>query len=233
MSGLLLEKHLRESKKEDEVRTLARVRTLTTLSRLDKYRKKSILQFLPEARLIDKDSLIIELSGAHLSEAILYDVNLSGDNLRGADLSDALLQGANLVGASLTTTTLSGTNLSKAYMPNVNTRGLLMIYYIMGKVDPENPNLNITDPRTDLSKAIQWKAYLVGANLVEANLSEASLYEANLEYTNLSRANLSGAYLSGASLYVVDLSNAIVTDKQLTNAKSLKGAIMPNGSKHP
>jgi hypothetical protein len=44
MSELLLEKKLRDSKPEDEARTIARVRTLTVLSRLDGERKRSVLQ---------------------------------------------------------------------------------------------------------------------------------------------------------------------------------------------
>ena len=48
MSELLLEKKLRNSAEEDEVRKIARVRTLTLLPRLDAIRKRSILQFLYE-----------------------------------------------------------------------------------------------------------------------------------------------------------------------------------------
>jgi hypothetical protein len=43
MSELLLHEKLRESRSEDEVRTVARVRTLTTLHRLDEVRKGSVL----------------------------------------------------------------------------------------------------------------------------------------------------------------------------------------------
>ncbi len=43
MSELLLEKHLRESQPEDEVRKIARVRTLTTLHRLGGKRKRSVI----------------------------------------------------------------------------------------------------------------------------------------------------------------------------------------------
>ncbi len=46
ISLLLLEKQLRESKEGDEVRTIARALTLTVVSRLDKERKVSILNFL-------------------------------------------------------------------------------------------------------------------------------------------------------------------------------------------
>jgi uncharacterized protein YjbI with pentapeptide repeats len=51
----------------------------------------------------------------------------------------------------------------------------------------------------------------------------------------LSGAYLRGVNLSGADLGGVNLSGAtgITTEKLEKNAKSLKGAIMPNGSKHP
>src|SRR5579859_1103255 len=60
MSELLLEKKLRESGEYDEVRTIARVRTLTVLPRLDGDRKRSLLRFLYEAGLIsgDKDKVV-------------------------------------------------------------------------------------------------------------------------------------------------------------------------------
>ena len=45
MSELLLQKNLRESAEEDEVRKIARVRTLTILPRLDARRKGSVLHF--------------------------------------------------------------------------------------------------------------------------------------------------------------------------------------------
>src|SRR5438270_2988234 len=51
MAELLLDKHLRESQPDDEVQTIARVRTLTVLQRLDEIRKRSLLQFLYESNL--------------------------------------------------------------------------------------------------------------------------------------------------------------------------------------
>src|SRR5829696_6779953 len=54
---LLLDKDpsLRQAKEDDEVRTLARARTLTVLGRLDGERKGSIVQFLGESTLIQKE----------------------------------------------------------------------------------------------------------------------------------------------------------------------------------
>src|SRR5258708_5165957 len=49
MSELLLHENLRKSKPEEEVRKIARVRTLTVLPRLNGDRKRSVLEFLYEA----------------------------------------------------------------------------------------------------------------------------------------------------------------------------------------
>jgi hypothetical protein len=54
MSELLLEKDLRASDEDSEVRTLARARTLTVLGRLGPDRKIAILEFLYEASLINR-----------------------------------------------------------------------------------------------------------------------------------------------------------------------------------
>lgn len=61
----------------------------------------------------------------------------------------------------------------------------------------------------------------------------AAQNDVNLSGADLIRANLSGAILSGADLSGADLSGATVTSKQLAQAKSLTGATMPDGSKHP
>jgi Pentapeptide repeats (8 copies) len=88
MSELLLNNHLRTSTDpKDEVRYIARARTLTVLSRLDSSRKRSLLQFLHESDLIStKEGSIIQLKGADLSGA-----NLSHADLSGANLVDAVV----------------------------------------------------------------------------------------------------------------------------------------------
>ena len=158
MSALLLEpKKLRESQPDDEVRTIARTRTLTILSRLNPNRKRTILQFLHESRLIHKDTHIIntgetDLTGAYLSRLNLFMTNLSGANLSGADMSKVNLYEVNLFAANLT-----GTNLSEAYMPKVN----------LNTVDLQGANLT--------------RAYLPEADLLGAKLKGADLSEANLK----------------------------------------------------
>jgi uncharacterized protein YjbI with pentapeptide repeats len=172
MSELLLVNRLRDSEKDEEVQKIARVRTLTVLRRLDAERKGSVLLFLYESGLIEKDKHIIDLSGADLRYADLRYANLIGANLSGAILSEANLNGAKLNGINL-----SVANLNRAYLGSV---------------------------------------HLIGANLDGAYLIESDLSEANLSGADLSFANLGGA--TGT------------TTEQLTKAKSLKGATMPDGS---
>lgn len=74
----------------------------------------------------------------------------------------------------------------------------------------------------DLRGAYLAQAYLIEANLSEANLTGADLSESLLDGANLTKADLTGANLSGSTVY----------PWQLESAKSLKGATMPEGTKH-
>jgi flagellar basal body-associated protein FliL len=206
MSELLLKENLRgniltfsvdskflkggELKSGDEVRTVARARTLTVLSRLDGRRKGSLLQFLYESHLLEKDKPIVFLHGANLSradlsEAYLSEADLSGAYLFGAYLSEADLSGANLNGANLFEACLSGAKLSGAKLSGANLSG----------------------------------ANLSGANLSGANLSKVDLSEANLSGANLSGANLFVASLFGANLSGANLSGANLKDAIDTTTK--------------
>jgi hypothetical protein len=104
MSSLLLEKDLRASEVDSEVQTLARARTLTVLSRLDKGRQADVMQFLIEAELVQRvegTGPIIRLSGVDLRGIQLPDADLSGADLRNAFLDRAYLIAADLSGADL------------------------------------------------------------------------------------------------------------------------------------
>jgi uncharacterized protein YjbI with pentapeptide repeats len=206
LSELLLHEKLRELKPEyEEVRKIARVRTLTVLPRLDKERKRSVLQFLYESDLIYKGKSIIDLDGAFLSEA-----NLSKAELTGANLSKANLSGANLSGAFVWEANLREANLSKANLSGA----------ILGGTNLSRANLGGANLR---------EAFLNGTNLSGANLSGADLKGADLKVSEddlpseMPDANLSRANLFGAK----------VATEQLDKARSLKGATMPDGSIHP
>jgi uncharacterized protein YjbI with pentapeptide repeats len=126
MSKLLLDKDrpLLNSKTDSEANTsqastLAKARTLTVLTRLDGELKRSVVDFLFEARLIDKNCKGLDewplkeadLRKANLSEAHLVKTNLSYARLSEADLIRADLRGADLHGAKLSKAVLSGARL--------------------------------------------------------------------------------------------------------------------------
>jgi uncharacterized protein YjbI with pentapeptide repeats len=113
MSVLILNNNLTHSQSSDAVREIARDRTLATLLRVDGVRKGIILKFLYQSGLIMKGNVIVNLSRADFSGAILREADLSGADLTGADLT-----GADLTGADLYTTVLIHTNLHRATMPD-------------------------------------------------------------------------------------------------------------------
>jgi Pentapeptide repeats (8 copies) len=113
MQDLLLNHKLQESKLGDEVREVARARTLSALGELDPKRKGALLKFIYEAQLINYGEAILNLEGANLSGA-----DLSGANLSGADLDGADLDGADLFGTDLFGTDLSGANVQGATVTN-------------------------------------------------------------------------------------------------------------------
>jgi hypothetical protein len=127
-------KPLRKSVRGDDVRILARARTLTVLRRLRSGRKRSVLDFLYEAGLIEKTQPIIELGspdrdgnaadlrGAELIGAVLRRADLSGMH-NGANLSGADLRGADLFEANLSRANLRGSNLSGADLSYVDLSG--------------------------------------------------------------------------------------------------------------
>lgn len=120
MAALLLNKNLRESNANTEVRAVARARTWTVLRLLDPARKEIIFKFLQESDLIH----IIDLSQADLSGMSFRNIDLRGANLSNADLSNADLWGANLDGINFMTT-------------NVTTRQLLEARSLKGTIMPD------------------------------------------------------------------------------------------------
>jgi hypothetical protein len=210
MSELLIDHDLHKKEGDyDETRVTARAHTLAVLERLDAKRKRTVLLFLREARLINRYKYC-----PRDQEKVTYYPHYVG--LRGADLS-----GANLVGARLISTSgqepisLKGANLEGAKLSGAILRG------------------------AELCEADLSDADLSGADLKPADLSgvepkPTDVSDTNLSHTNLRGANLSSANLSGADLRGVDLTDAReVTDDQLTEAKSLEGATMPNGQNYP
>src|SRR5215203_2495717 len=97
--------------------TAAQAQTLTVLPDLNPDQKRTVMQFLYQADLIDKDNPRIRLFYADLTSA----------NLKGTDaqenkfvLDNAYLRGVNLADADLEYISLKGSNLSYSHLVNTN-----------------------------------------------------------------------------------------------------------------
>ena len=175
MSVLLLERNLLESDKFAVVRTIARVRTLTLLPRLDGKRKMNVLQFLYESRLIDASHIIgggktiIELQGADLTGADLEGTNLNGVDLYKANLKGAILTYAFLISADLSSANLEGAKLIGVCLGgSAGGRSKLIETNLVG-ADLEGA---ILEGGADLNGANLWGANLRNAHLTDADLTE-------------------------------------------------------------
>lgn len=177
MGTLLLDRGLRNSSKDSDVRRLARARTLVVLDALNSDRQNRVFRFLEETELIqarppDQPPII------SLKYANLHDLELKGKRLlRGSDLTQA-----NLSGGDLTEADLEGADLSGAHLEEANLSGA-----------------NLKQAR--LSGAYLRDADLSGATLIGSDLSDAQgRFEkgARMSGTDLDGADLGGADLTNA-----------------------------------
>lgn len=120
---LMLDRHLRTSEVDSDVRQLARARTLTVLDTLSPSRKPRALEFLSEMQLIQAASPdqkpVISLRFADLREISLVNRAL----LRGADLDRANLNRANLTDSDLSNANLTKTRLYNAKLSSIDLDG--------------------------------------------------------------------------------------------------------------
>jgi uncharacterized protein YjbI with pentapeptide repeats len=217
MADLLLNEKLRTTENE-EIRDVARIRTLTALRGLDATRKGLVLRFLNEAELVSKGNPIVSLKGADLRGA-----HLNGANLSGADLSHANLYSANLFDADLSGTDLNNAIFNDAVLFNTNLNGANLNGTYLHEADLKSSNM---------SAANLSGAYLNGADLRHSSFSGTRLTGSDLRGSNLSGVDLSHAILKDADLSGADLSDSKVTDEQLATVKSLNGATLPDGTVH-
>ncbi len=141
MSELLLKEHLGELKPEYEtVRKIARVRTLIVLQRLDPRRKRSLVRFLYESGLIDKDKCIINLRKADLSK-----VDLCGVDLHGADLHETILNEADMRVVNLFRADLHGAVMVKANLRSANFAQSNLIETILTEANLDGTSFSESD----------------------------------------------------------------------------------------
>jgi uncharacterized protein YjbI with pentapeptide repeats len=132
--------------------TSAQAQTLTVLPDLSPEQKRTVMQFLYQANLINKDNPRIRLFYANLTSAnlkgtdaqdnkfVLENVNLRGVNLADADLEYISLEGSDLSNSHLVNTDLSNADLSDAnlyhaYLENVDLSDATLSGADLGDLD--------------------------------------------------------------------------------------------------
>ncbi len=222
MTDLLLRNGLRTSCDGDEVRSIARTRTLTVLREIDGKRRGHVLQFLYELNLISGDKPILDMSFADLSEINLPYVNLENITLPKVNLRKAILSSAKLQRANFESADMDGVDLEWADLRNANLNCGL-----------SEANLGVAM----LDGATLYTANLNGANLINASLVGADLRYANFKYRNgvlkdIDKKNINPANLVMANMSHCDMTGAIIDPEQLNSVRSLSEAIMPNKMKY-
>jgi len=155
---------------------LARSLTMTVLRQLDGSRKGHVAQFLAQSGLIkNKGVAVVNLYGADLRDAVLFDAFLSNTSFIGADLQGADLRYSWIDGANFTSADLRDTNLAyTAYDP----KGVQRSYF-------------------DAS-------CLTGARFTAADLPDASFDGAHGSDVDFSKASLTGGDFTDAVLMDVE-----------------------------
>jgi uncharacterized protein YjbI with pentapeptide repeats len=163
--------------------TSAQAKTLTVLPDLDPEQKRTVMQFLYQADLINKDNPRIKLFYADLSSAnlkgtdsqenmfVLDNANLRGANLTGANLEYISMEGSilryiHLVDTDLSNANLSNVDLGRAYFENVDLSGANLSGTDLSGVDlrdstgltQEQIDEAIGDERTQLPDDLQRPA---------------------------------------------------------------------------
>jgi hypothetical protein len=139
---LLSDQQLRSTPADDRLRAVARAHTLAVLEGLDPDRKRILLQFLHESKLIHLDKPIISLLEANLKGANLIEADLSEANLSRANLSRANLSRANLRGATLGPSNLSEASLIEASLIEADLRGAILSNTYLRNVELHMANLS-------------------------------------------------------------------------------------------
>ncbi len=123
-------------------------------------------------------------------------------------------------------------DLRNCYLEQARFNGLKIFRVCFWNTELKNSDFS----NARLSWADFWKANLSGANFSNANLTNCVFTQTNLQGATFAGANLKNARLEEANLKNADLTNANlqwsrILLRQLKTVKSLKNAIMPDGTK--
>jgi serine/threonine-protein kinase len=166
--------------------------------------------------------------------------NYSG-TIASKSMDNARLVGGDVQGTSGTKFTtnsfLAAYKQGQRDFAQLDLRGLELVKVVLPQINCYESRLNkCVLQESDLTNANFGHANLSFANLKQALLGNAYLHYANLESadlrgTNLTGANLKFANLKGANLCGANLTGALVTEEQLSLAKTNWLTVMPSGKR--
>jgi uncharacterized protein YjbI with pentapeptide repeats len=232
MTELLLKENLRKSLADEEVRKIARVRTLTVMRQLDTRRKNYVLSFLRDASLVanEKNESIVDLSSADWSGENLEGVDLSNLDLTGSNFSKANLVRADLRKSKLENANLKGANLESANLWGISFRHVRIentsfISAILYDADFSKKMIS----NCDFSQAhlCHWgpgsakfgQNHFKNINFSGATLKIARFTNCDFEDVDFSKADLCNAHFEGCSLKNVIFEDSDIKEAKFENVK--------------
>ncbi|MEM7336723.1 MAG: pentapeptide repeat-containing protein [Chloroflexota bacterium] len=162
------------------------------------------------------------LMGVNLTDANLEGANLRNANLNQSTMIGCILNESNLYRSSLQNVDLTLGSLQNAILPRVDLffatlNSCKFKHARMRRVNFQNTACKATNfIETDLQGSNFQQALLLGANFAGADLQWADFDSANITLAKFDGANMKNA--------------RNLTHGQIFQAKSLKGAIMPDGN---
>lgn len=234
---------------ENPIQVVIRSKTTTTLEVLDDERKKSVLQFIARAKLINRMNPMILLDELTLNQVNFQQIELISVNLSGIEMEQAQLKNAQIFDADLSTANLSAARLldsrfsysifQKTRLAQVNAKNCEFdnCQFLEARLDDARFS-NCNFQRANFSGAVLQKVNFKGCSLQNASFSKPGAgnksYPAIFLSTNFENANLTNAHFSntnlernvsfrGAVLDGANFTGARVSKHQLQQAKSAKG----------
>jgi uncharacterized protein YjbI with pentapeptide repeats len=197
---------------------------------------------LSNAVLQDANLAGTNLRGANLAEAALSSADFSNTEKAGedidpirADLTRADLRKAALQEADLAECIMGKVTLTKATLQEADLRSAFLQGANLSYAALQDADLSSTESPAALQGARLPFLKQEATNLTDASLSHAALQDADLSSAVLQNVNLTNAVLTDANLTNAYLGDADLsevrgwTKEQLSAARSLEGATMPDG----
>jgi len=172
--------------------------------RLSRAQQNMVGAYIPSFDLTE-----IDLTGADLSYALLWDVKLYGADARRAQFVNADMQDVYLADA----------DASEANFTNANLHGAILV------------GSNLSHAMLRNASLLAVLAY--SASMFECDLSGADCRRGDFRGVNFRRADLRGADFQNADLGGADLTGALVDEKTRVDYANLLGVRLPSGEVRP